>query len=356
MRIADGGVANVEPSGCGLDHGGRRHQTFVQRQTDDKRFHGGAGLEGVGQGAVTQLLAAHVLTRGRRIAGVVGERQDLTALHIEHHHTASFRLMKQNRIAQLLVGKELHFAVDAELQIAPVNRRHLFANRLHHTAPAILDDPARARAPGQLLIKGELNAFLANVLNIGEAHHMRCGLALGVLALVLLALVNALDSQGHHFLGHAQIHLPLEPDEALVFVGQPLVQLGHRQLEQTSQLFESVRVTFHVFWHGPNAGCWDAGRQDQAIAVQHPATVGRQVERSGKTHGPLLLKKIIFNDLDMNRSHRQHTKSKRNRRHDQFAAPDRGAAGQQRAGGIGDAAAHRFTASDGAALAVPALT
>ena len=203
VRVADGGVADVEPPGCGLDHGGRRDQALVQRQADDKGLHGGARLEGVGQGPVAQLLAAHVLSRGRRIAGVVGERQDLTALHIEHHHAARFGLVKQHRIAQLLVGKKLHLAVNAELQVTPVDRRHLLTDRLHHPAPAILDDPARARAPSQLFVKGKLNAFLALVLHIGKTHHMGGGFAFGVLALVLLALVNALDSQGHHLLGHA---------------------------------------------------------------------------------------------------------------------------------------------------------
>ena len=53
-------------------------------------------------------------------------------------------------------------------------------------------------------------------------------LAFGVLALVLLPLVNALEAQGHHFFGHAQVHLPLEPDEALVLVRQSFVQLGQR--------------------------------------------------------------------------------------------------------------------------------
>jgi hypothetical protein len=53
-------------------------------------------------------------------------------------------------------------------------------------------EPGAAR---QVLVEGQLHALLADVFHIGEAHHMGRRFAFGVLALVFLALVDALDAQ-----------------------------------------------------------------------------------------------------------------------------------------------------------------
>ncbi len=169
---------------------------------------------------------------------------------------------------------------------------------------------------------------------------MRCRLAFGVLALVFLALVDALDFQRRNVFGHRLVHLTLDPDKGLVLVFQALVQLGQRHVQQFGQLAQERLVTLHILRNGPDAGRRNAGSQDQAIAVQHPAPVGGQRQRAGKAHFALTLEKVIGNHLDVHRARGQAQKSQGNRGHDQLAAPDRGAAGQQRAGGVGDAAAH----------------
>jgi hypothetical protein len=82
--------------------------------------------------------------------------------------------------------------------------------------------------PASRLIEGQLHALLALVLDVGEAHHMGCRLALGVLALVFLAQVDALDAQAHDLLAQVPVELALDPDEGLVLVGQ----LAHQVLER----------------------------------------------------------------------------------------------------------------------------
>ena len=46
-------------------------------------------------------------------ARVVGQRQHLAGLHVEHHHAAGLGLVLGHRVAHALVGEELHLGVDA---------------------------------------------------------------------------------------------------------------------------------------------------------------------------------------------------------------------------------------------------
>ena len=60
----------------------------------------------------------------------------------------------------------------------------LLADVLDDAAEPVLDHAARAVAAGELLVERELDAFLAVVLDVGEADHVRRGFAFRVLALV----------------------------------------------------------------------------------------------------------------------------------------------------------------------------
>ena len=348
MRVADGGAANGKATGGGLNGGGGGDQALFQRQRRDERLHGGAGLKGVGQRPVAQLRAAQILPLGGRVAGVVDQRQHFAALGVQHHHAARLSLVLQHRIAQLLIGEKLHLAVNAELQVAPIDRGHFLAHRFHHIAQAIFDDPARARATGQVFVEGELDAFLAVVLHIRKTHHMGSGFALGVLTLVLFALVHAAHAQGGNVLRHRLVHLTLEPNKGFVFVLDFFVQLGQRHLQQLRQAFEFGRLAFDVLRDGPDAGGRHARCEDQAVAVQNAAPVGGQLQRTGKTHFALALKKIIRQHLDVGRTRSQRAKGQGDGQHDQLAAPQRCRAGQQGAGGVEDAAAAHGAAPAGA--------
>jgi hypothetical protein len=72
-----------------------------------KGLHRRAGLEDVGQRAVAQLLAGEALAHAGVVAGVVGQRQHLAGLHVQHHHAAGLGVVLGHRVAHLLVGEEL---------------------------------------------------------------------------------------------------------------------------------------------------------------------------------------------------------------------------------------------------------
>ena len=318
----------------------RRDAARLQTQAHGERLHDGAGLKGVGHGAVAQLLATEVLPLGWHVTGVVGQRQHLAGDGIEHHHTARLGFVDGDGVAQFLVGKELHFAVNAELQVGAVSRWNGLAHRLNHATHAVLDDAARAGVSGQLFVESEFNALLPHVLYIGEAHHVRRCFALGVLTAVLLALVHALQTQGHDLLRHGLFHLALEPDKGLVFVGEFFLQLWPGHFQQFGQLLQLGFVAVNFFRAGPQAGHGHARCQDQTIAVQDAAAIGGQFQGACKAHLALLLEEVIGHHLDVERTPCQAKKAQRNRAHHKLAAPNRGAAGQQGAGGVGNAAAH----------------
>ena len=340
MGIADGRAANIQTPRGGLYLCLGLDQALLKCQCDHEGLHGGARLKAVGQGAVAQLLAAEVLPPRGRIAWVIGQRQHLAALHIEHHHAARLGFILQHRLTQFLISKELHLAVNTELDVAPVHWRNILAHRLHHPATAVLDDPARTSASGQVLVESQLNALLPAIINIGEAHHMGSGFALRVQALVFLALVNAPDAQRPNFLGQGHIDLSFERYKTLFLIGQKAFKLDHGHIEQRGELLQANRVAVNVFGHRPDAGHGHAGGQNQAIAVEHPATTGGELQGTGKTHLALALKEIVVDHLDVDRARAQQAKRECNHAHHQLAAPNRRTAGEQRAGVVVDAAAH----------------
>ncbi len=274
------------------------------------------------------------------VTRVVGQRQHFAGLHVQHHNTAGFGLVLDDGVFERLKGKKLHLAVDAELQVAPIDRGNLLTHVFHHPPHAVFDDTARACAPPQGLIERQLDTLLTLVFHIGETDHMGGSLALRVLTLVFFALVNAFESKRHHVFAHGVVHLTAQPDKRLVFVLEFFVQLGHGEPQQLGKLHEFFWLAWHVFRNRPNAGHRNARRQHHPVAIQNAPPVGRQCQGAGKAHFTLFLKKIVVNDLDVGGAPHQTGKGHRYGRHNQFAAPHRCRASQQRAGGVHNAAAH----------------
>ena len=178
----------------------RRDAAGLQRQRDGEGLHRRAGLEDVGQRAVAQLRTAEVAALGRVEAGVVGQRQHLARLHVEHHDAAGARAVFVHGVAQALPGEELHLGVDRQRDVAAIHRVGLVADVLHHAAQAVAHHHALAARAQQLGLEAELDAFLAAVVDVGEAHHVRGGFALGVTALVFAHLLHAPEPERLHLL------------------------------------------------------------------------------------------------------------------------------------------------------------
>ena len=142
VRVGNGGASDVDAPWGGVDHRLGLDTARLQRQTNRERLHGRAGLEHVGERAVAQLLAGQVLALVGHVAGVVGQGQQLAGVGVHHHHAARLGLVQGHLVAQFLVGKELHLAVDGQLHVFSVDRWNGLAHAFDHAAQAVLDHAA----------------------------------------------------------------------------------------------------------------------------------------------------------------------------------------------------------------------
>jgi len=159
--------------------------------------------------------------------------------------------------------------------------------------------------------------------------------------------VKALDAQRGDLLGHGLVHLALDPHKGLVLHRQALAQVGQRHLQQFGELAQLGVGAVHVFGDRPDALRHHTGGEDEAVAVQHAAAVGRQLQRAGEAHLTLALEEVVAEHLHIRGTPGQTRKRHRQRSDDELAAPHRRLAGQQRAGAVVDAAAHLKGASAG---------
>ena len=140
VGVTDGEAAQAETTWRGVDDGLRLHAARLKRHGHSDGLHRRAWLEGVGHSPVAQLLASQVLTLVRDIARIVGQRQHFASDGVNHNDAARLGLVGNHGIAQLLIGKKLHFAVNAELDVLAFDWRHLLANAFNHAAQPVLDD------------------------------------------------------------------------------------------------------------------------------------------------------------------------------------------------------------------------
>ena len=349
VRVGDVEAANRIAARPGVDERLRRDAAGFQCHGHGDRLHGRARLKGVRHSTVAQLFAREVFAFVRHVAGVIGQRQHFAGDGVEHHHAAALGFLRSHGLAQFLIGKKLYLAVQRELQVLAIDRRHFVADVLHHAAFTVFDHSPGARASEQVLLKSQLHAIEPGVFNVGKADDVRRGFAIRVLALESAVLVNAFETELGDALGHRFFDLALEPDKALVFIAQLAAQLCERDLQQLRQLFELRRRGVDVFGNRPDAGGRNVGSQDQTIAVHDATAAGWKLQRAHKAHLALALKKCIAENLHMRRPGSQHRKPQRNSGHDELAAPYRRFAGQQGTGAVTYAAAHGLAGAGTAA-------
>ncbi len=332
----------VEPverhlAGRGLDHGRRRDAAGLERPGGDERLHRRAGLEGVGQRAVAQLRAGQVLAVGGRVAREVGERQHLAGLRIEDDDAAGLGLVRGDRVADPLVGEELHLRVDRQADVLALERRDAVADVLDDAAEPVLDDAARAVAAGELLLERELDAFLAVVLDVGEADDVRRRLALGVLALVLAHLVDALDRRDRVT---ALATLSSTWRRSQTKFGLSARRASSAALVMSSSVASRARargVAFEVLRDRPDRRRRNARGEDQAVAVDDPAAARRQLDRVAVADLALAQEERRVDDLHVDGAAEQQQEAEADRGDEQLRAPRRRRRGEQRAGRVAEA-------------------
>jgi len=239
----------------------------------------------------------------------------------------------QHGITNLLIGVELHLGIDGQAHGFTIHRGHHVAHRLDHPTQPVLDHTAHAIAPRQLVVLGQLDAFLPLVFDVGEANHVRRRLTLGVVTLGLAQLMHAFDLQRSHGLRHVVIDLAAQPDK-IGAARQALVQLGHTHVQQLGQFALLGRGGVQIFGDGPQRGRRHAGGQQLTIAIQDAATIGLQSQAALVATGPLLEVEIVLDDLDPGGAADEHGKAQTDRTDHEFDTPRRRARGQQRAAGI----------------------
>ena len=192
--------------------------------------------------------------------------------------------------------------------------------------------------PGQVLLEGELDAFLAAVFDVGEADDVRRGLAFGVAALVFAHLVHALDAERQHLLGQLLVDLAAQPDEvrAVVELGRELLGAHAEQPRQLRRAAPASASRSFGIAHSDGVGTLSG--EDQAVAVGDAAAAGGQLERARIAHLALLLEEVGADDLHVGGAAEQHAESPRRPARPGTRAPRRRLRRQQRAGRVVDAA------------------
>jgi hypothetical protein len=158
------------PAVAGVHQRVGRDAAGLHGQAGDEGLHRRAGLEDVGQRAVAQLLAGQVLAVAGVVAGVVGQRQHLAGLRVQHHHRAGLGLVLGHRVADALVGEELHLGVDGRSMSWPL--AGTISPMSSTTRPRRSRTTGASRRGPAAPSEGQLDALLALVLDVGEAHHV----------------------------------------------------------------------------------------------------------------------------------------------------------------------------------------
>ncbi len=230
--------------------------------------------------------------------------------------------MLLHRITQRRPGQILDLAVDRQRHVLAVARRADGLDVLDDLAAAVLDHPPRPGATGQAFFEGELDAFLALVLDVGEPQDVRHHLTTRVVAAELLLLVNTGQAQVCDLLGDLRRHLALEIGEVAPG-GQLGVELLDVHLEQAGELARLRRLELRVGRDCPHRTHRRAHRENVALAVCDATTSGGHFERTRIARLALGLQEIVIHPLQIKRPPAQRQGASHQAEHDQARTPGR---------------------------------
>ena len=115
-------------------------------------------------------------------------------MHVEHDRRRAGGAGFQQRALELAIGEVLDAAVDAEREVlAGLGGAHQ-VDVLDDAAAAVADHLLGAGLAAQPVVERELDAFLAAVVDVGEAEHVRQRFALRVEAAELALREHARDA------------------------------------------------------------------------------------------------------------------------------------------------------------------
>lgn len=140
----------------------------------------------------------------------------------------------------------------------------------------VTQDLALARAPGQPVLVGALDAFLPFVVHIGEAHHLRSDRTRRIVTAVFAPQRQARQPHGGDLDGLLRSNGTAHAEFAARFVRQDFCQLRRRNLEHSGQMRALVCRQIEFGRARPQGFDWRTDRQQLTVAVGHLPTVRRQ--------------------------------------------------------------------------------
>src|SRR5258708_2024287 len=167
---------------------------------------------------------------------------------------------------------------------------------------------------------GELDSFLARVLDARKAHHVSGHFAAGVVAPELALLVKALYAEGLDGLGGLGCDLPLEIDE-IARLAQFSVQFGDIHGEQRSELAASAGGKLDVGGNRPDRLDRCGYRERFAVSVEDAAARRRHFENARIAGLALLLQEVGPQRLQVYRAQGEQRESAKQRREHEARAP-----------------------------------
>ncbi|MNI35285.1 hypothetical protein D3C73_893050 [compost metagenome] len=296
-HIADGEAGYLHVTRVGVDHGVFGHHPGLQRGGDGQRLHRRTRLDQIGHRAVATRVRHRAVERVRVVGRQVDHGQDLAGSHVHDHHRAAGRLVGHQRVAQFLEGQVLDAAVDAEGQVlARLGGTQQIA--LDGLALAVADHPLAAGLATQPFVERQLQTFLAAVVDVGEAQHVRHRFTLRVEATELALCGHARNLQRDHALCLIRIDPATQVHEFLVrLLRQAAAQLVHRHAHRLCQLGDALGRTQQVLRVDPDRGDRRGHRQRLAVAVGDHAARGLDRQFAQVPRFALALVEVAVDDL-----------------------------------------------------------
>ena len=204
----------------GVDQRVRVVAARLHGRRDHERLDARAGLEEV-VGRAVAIARRGVLVAVIRVEGrLVDHRQHFAGGDVEHDDRARARLVRLHGGLQLAVGEVLHAQVDAGAQVLSGARRLDALDVLDRAAEAVAHHALRARLAAEPLVVGELEPFLADVVDVGEAEQVPGDFARRIVAPVLAQRVHAGDAERLDPGRVRRAHVAREEDELAVEVAR----------------------------------------------------------------------------------------------------------------------------------------
>ncbi len=204
-----------------------------------------------------------------------------------------------------------------------------FAGVLDHAAEAVGDHAARALLALKQILELELDAFLADVLEVGETDYLGRRFAFRVLAAEAGFLIDPLDAECPNLLGDILADLPAQPDEAGVVV-EAVADLGGSHVEQLAQLGQLLGGGLEFARIEPDRWRRHAGGQDLTVAVEDAPPACWHLIGVDVAALALLEEEVGADGLDIDRPADHHREAQSGGQHQQAGTPQRGLGRQQR--------------------------